>query len=84
MSSDTQSVDTSELIARAEALTPVLANRARGAEEARRVPDETIADLRAGGLLRVGKPSRFGGHGLDARFHRESSTDERHCCHDNC
>jgi alkylation response protein AidB-like acyl-CoA dehydrogenase len=54
-----------ELIARAQALIPVLAARAADAERLRRVPDETIADLRREGLLRIAKPSRFGGHGLD-------------------
>ena len=35
------------------------------AEAQRSVPDASIGDLRAAGLLRLGKPSRFGGHGLD-------------------
>ena len=34
-----------ELMARAEALIPVLRERAPRAEELRRLPDETIADL---------------------------------------
>ncbi len=34
-----------ELLARAEALIPVLRERAERAEELRRLPDETIADL---------------------------------------
>lgn len=43
----------------------MLAGRASDAEQERRVPDETIADLRRLGLLRVAKPTRFGGYGLD-------------------
>ncbi|HEY7968067.1 MAG TPA: acyl-CoA dehydrogenase family protein [Solirubrobacteraceae bacterium] len=54
-----------ELIARAEALIPVLAARAGEAERLRRIPDETIADLREAGLLRIAKPPGFGGYGLD-------------------
>ena len=56
-----------ELIARAEALVPVLRARAAEAETLRRCPDETVADLGAAGLLRICQPARFGGyeHGWD-------------------
>jgi 3-hydroxy-9,10-secoandrosta-1,3,5(10)-triene-9,17-dione monooxygenase len=54
-----------EAIARAGELVPVLAERAAAAEELRRIPDETIGDLKAAGLLRLAKPERFGGPGLD-------------------
>ena len=46
---------------RAEALVPVLAARAREAEELRRIPDATIADLRQSGLFRALQPKRVGG-----------------------
>ena len=46
---------------RAERLVPTLAARARETEALRRIPDETIADLRASGLFRVLQPSRVGG-----------------------
>ena len=59
------SVTEQELVARAQALVPVLAERAAAAEELRRIPDETVADLRRHGLLRIAKPARFGGYGLD-------------------
>jgi 3-hydroxy-9,10-secoandrosta-1,3,5(10)-triene-9,17-dione monooxygenase len=53
-----------ELLARAEALVPVLRERAPRAEELRRLPDETIADLHASGLFRMLQPARVGGSEL--------------------
>src|SRR5258708_4960133 len=54
-----------ELIARARALIPVLAARGTAADEARRIPAETIADMQAAGLFRVLQPKRWGGYELD-------------------
>jgi 3-hydroxy-9,10-secoandrosta-1,3,5(10)-triene-9,17-dione monooxygenase len=54
-----------ELLERAEALVPVLAERARETERLRRIPDETVRDLREAGLVRLANPERFGGYGLD-------------------
>ena len=54
-----------ELLARAEALIPVLRERAARAEELRRLPDETIEDLHKSGLFRVLQPKRVGA-GFDA------------------
>ena len=56
-----------ELLARAEALIPVLRERAARAEELRRLPDETIADLHQSGLFRVLQPKRVGGSELPFR-----------------
>jgi 3-hydroxy-9,10-secoandrosta-1,3,5(10)-triene-9,17-dione monooxygenase len=56
-----------ELIARAEALVPALRERARRAEELRRLPDETIEDLHRSGLFRVLQPARVGGSELPFR-----------------
>jgi len=50
-----------EIVARAGELAPVLRARAAKAEELRRVPDETVADLVAAGLTRIVQPSRHGG-----------------------
>ena len=50
-----------ELIERARALVPVLAERAAQAERASKVPDETIADLREAGFFRVLQPKRYRG-----------------------
>lgn len=46
---------------RAEALVPTLAARARETEELRRIPDETIRELKQSGLFRVLQPQRVGG-----------------------
>jgi 3-hydroxy-9,10-secoandrosta-1,3,5(10)-triene-9,17-dione monooxygenase len=56
-----------ELLARAEALIPVLRERAPQAEELRRLPDETIADLHSSGLFRMLQPARVGGSELPFR-----------------
>jgi 3-hydroxy-9,10-secoandrosta-1,3,5(10)-triene-9,17-dione monooxygenase len=56
-----------ELLARAEALIPVLRERAPRAEQLRRLPDETIADLHASGLFRMLQPARVGGSELPFR-----------------
>ncbi|MFD3928352.1 acyl-CoA dehydrogenase family protein [Streptomyces sp. NPDC058614] len=54
-----------ELIRRTEELLPVIAERAAKTEDLRRVPDETVRDLRDAGLIRVSNPTRYGGYGLD-------------------
>jgi 3-hydroxy-9,10-secoandrosta-1,3,5(10)-triene-9,17-dione monooxygenase len=54
-----------ELLRRAAALIPVLAARAARAEQLRQIPPETVQDLVASGLIRIGNPERYGGHGLD-------------------
>jgi 3-hydroxy-9,10-secoandrosta-1,3,5(10)-triene-9,17-dione monooxygenase len=51
-----------ELLARARALVPMLAERVPAATAARNVPDATIADYRRAGILRVLQPRRFGGY----------------------
>jgi len=60
-----QRLNHAEVLERAEALVPMLAERARETELLRRIPDETVHDLRQAGLLRLANPERFGGHGLD-------------------
>ncbi|MBE1530445.1 acyl-CoA dehydrogenase family protein [Actinomadura algeriensis] len=50
-----------DVAARVRALAPALTERARAAEEARRLPDETIEDLAATGLFSTLVPKRFGG-----------------------
>ena len=51
----------SSVLERAERLVPTLAARARETEALRRIPDQTIAELRESGLFRVLQPSRVGG-----------------------
>ena len=62
-----QQPDFATLKARAEALIPALRARAREAEELRRIPDATIADLHASGLFRMLQPERAGGSALPFR-----------------
>jgi 3-hydroxy-9,10-secoandrosta-1,3,5(10)-triene-9,17-dione monooxygenase len=57
-----------ELVARAAAMVPDLRERARAAEDAGRIPDETIEDLQAAGLFRAVVPTRFGGHEVDFKY----------------
>src|SRR5260370_15068441 len=59
--------DFDELRAAAEALVPALRERAPRAEELRRMPDETIADLHRTGLFRILQPGRVGGSELPFR-----------------
>jgi 3-hydroxy-9,10-secoandrosta-1,3,5(10)-triene-9,17-dione monooxygenase len=56
---------TGELFRRAGQLVPVLQERAARTEELRQIPPETVRDLTASGLIRIGNPERYGGHGLD-------------------
>jgi 3-hydroxy-9,10-secoandrosta-1,3,5(10)-triene-9,17-dione monooxygenase len=53
------------LAERARALLPQIRERAEKAESLRRLPEETLADLRDAGLLRALQPARFGGTQLD-------------------
>jgi alkylation response protein AidB-like acyl-CoA dehydrogenase len=50
-----------ELLQRASDLIPALKERAARTEELRRIPRETIGDVVASGLIRIGTPKRFGG-----------------------
>jgi alkylation response protein AidB-like acyl-CoA dehydrogenase len=51
-----------DLYARAEALQPVLRERAEACQAARCVPAETIAAFKQAGLTRMTQPARFGGN----------------------
>lgn len=57
----------SEVVARTEALIPVLRERAAMVDELRRMPPETVADLKAAGVARLYQPTRFGGCEADMR-----------------
>jgi 3-hydroxy-9,10-secoandrosta-1,3,5(10)-triene-9,17-dione monooxygenase len=54
-----------ELWARAEALLPVLLERAPKCEELRRIPDETLRDFHDAQLYRIHQPRRVGGAELE-------------------
>ena len=53
-----------ELVARAEALLPGLYERARVAEESRRLSDDTVREFRAAEFHKILQPRRFGGFEL--------------------
>lgn len=58
-----------ELLDRARALVPGLAERAGRAEEIRTLPAETVADFNSAGLFRIMQPPHLGGFGLDIPAH---------------
>jgi alkylation response protein AidB-like acyl-CoA dehydrogenase len=62
----TMTTDRAHLLERARGLLPTLRTRAFEAEQLRRLPDQTVQDILASGLNRIGVPTRFGG--LDVEF----------------
>ncbi len=62
--SPTRNVTGQEMLERARALAPRFAERAGAAEEARRIPPESVNDMLDAGLARVLLPQRIGGYGL--------------------
>jgi 3-hydroxy-9,10-secoandrosta-1,3,5(10)-triene-9,17-dione monooxygenase len=54
-----------DLVERTRALLPAIAERARPAEDARRLPDATIDDFANAGFFRVMVPRSYGGFELD-------------------
>ncbi len=54
-----------ELVERARALTAVVRERATATDEQRKLPPETIEDLKQAGIIRALAPERFGGLALD-------------------
>ena len=69
-----------DIVARAKALAAKLRERSEQAERSRRVPDETIADLKAAQLARICQPSRYGGFDLGWDVLCESSMELAHGC----
>ena len=53
-----------ELIQRARALVPVLAERAQACEDGRRLPDDTLRDFHEAGFYNISKPKAHGGYEL--------------------
>lgn len=52
------------IIARAEALVPEFRARSASAEKNRRLPDESVAAMRAAGFHKILQPKKFGGYEL--------------------
>ena len=65
-----------ELFRRARALIPWLAERAEATAEARRVPEETISELKRNGFFKILQPRRWGGASNPAA----TSTWSARCC----
>jgi 3-hydroxy-9,10-secoandrosta-1,3,5(10)-triene-9,17-dione monooxygenase len=61
----TATPEPTEIIARARAMIPALAQRSLEGRRQRRIPDETIADMQHAGFFRVLQPKRWGGYEMD-------------------
>jgi 3-hydroxy-9,10-secoandrosta-1,3,5(10)-triene-9,17-dione monooxygenase len=57
--------DAATLVARAEAMIPVLRERAAKGEADRKIPDETIRDFKEAGFFDILKPKRWGGFEME-------------------
>ena len=54
-----------QIVERIRAIAPGFARRAEAAEDARRIPAESVRELLDAGTARILVPPRFGGYGLD-------------------
>lgn len=54
-----------DMVSRARALAPSLAQQAEKTEDLRRLPEETVQAFQDSGLLRIFVPRRYGGYDLD-------------------
>jgi 3-hydroxy-9,10-secoandrosta-1,3,5(10)-triene-9,17-dione monooxygenase len=61
----TSEITREAVLQRAEAMLPVLRERADMAEEQRRLPEVTVRDFHDAGLFRIIQPKRVGGYELD-------------------
>ncbi|HET7523243.1 MAG TPA: acyl-CoA dehydrogenase family protein, partial [Acidimicrobiales bacterium] len=61
-----------EVLERIRELTPALRDRAAAAEEGRRLPDESVKELKETGIVKLLQPKRFGGYEADPRIFYES------------
>ena len=69
-----------DLVGRARSLFPQLRERAAEVEEARRIPDTTIAELQSAGLFKLFAPRRFGGHQTSVRAFLDVSAEVARGC----
>ena len=53
-----------EIMHQVHAIAPRFAERAEAAEQARKIPDESVQEMLTAGLARILVPTRFGGYGL--------------------
>jgi 3-hydroxy-9,10-secoandrosta-1,3,5(10)-triene-9,17-dione monooxygenase len=68
-------MDRGELVRRSAELVPALRDRASRTERIRQIPQETLDDLAAAGLLRAQVPGRFGGLGFEYDVALEIATE---------
>lgn len=61
------SSESSELLRTARELVPLLARNAEQGERDRRLTDESVKSLTAGGMFRLAVPKRYGGHEVSLR-----------------
>jgi alkylation response protein AidB-like acyl-CoA dehydrogenase len=56
-----------DLVSNAAAMVPALRERSQYCEQLRRIPDQTITDIKSAGFHRIAMPARFGGmeYGID-------------------
>ena len=66
--------DERDLLERARSLVPALKARTAQAEKDLKVPEESVAQLQAAGLLRALQPRAFGGYEVDPRTFFEIQT----------
>ena len=64
-----------EIVARARALAPNLRARAAECEQNRRVPEESIREIKEAGLFRILQPRAFGGYEFDFSTYVQVSTE---------
>ena len=69
-----------ELVAAARNLVPILRERASATEDLGKIPDETIADLKAAGLHKIFAPRRYGGFEMDWGTHVDVSREISRGC----
>jgi 3-hydroxy-9,10-secoandrosta-1,3,5(10)-triene-9,17-dione monooxygenase len=67
----TDSTDRDMLLARAQAIRPLLERNAAQTDSSRRLPDEVVSALRDNGLCRLMVPKRFGGYQTSVRTYIE-------------
>jgi 3-hydroxy-9,10-secoandrosta-1,3,5(10)-triene-9,17-dione monooxygenase len=69
-----------ELVAKARALAPGIAERAQQCENLRRVPDETIEEFKREGLFRVFVPTEYDGYSMELKTVIETSREIGRVC----
>lgn len=72
--------ESKEVVETARSLVNVLRERAKETEDTRRIPEETIKDLKETGLFTMLRPKRFGGQELNMRTYSEAVVEVSRGC----